>query len=171
MTDKTVAPAASISINGALSPFGGAAGVMFPAMAKILYYNPLVACAFAQGARDIARVRRLIEQTGSSVSEENVQYYAALMRRPRHIAGALGMMAHWNLSAMNAAVGAANAPCVFIAGANDKAVPPEDAKKAAALAPDGRQILLPGLGHLAHEEAPAMVAGIIQEVASDANIV
>ncbi len=169
--DKALAPAALVSINGALTPFGGAAQAVFPAIAKLFYYNPISAYAFAQGARDIRRVRRLIEQTGSHVSENIVERYAALMRRPAHVAGALGMMAHWDLTMIDEALAGLPFPCVFVAGENDRAVPPEEAKRAAGLAPDGRQIVLPDLGHLAHEEAPALVADLIAEVASEAEIV
>ncbi len=169
--DGKITPASAVSINGALTPFDGAAGILFPVMAKVLYYNPLVAYAIAQNARDIGRIRRLIEQTGSRVHEDNIQRYATLMRRPGHIAGALGMMAHWDLTTMDDAIAALNCPCAFVAGERDKAVPPEEAKKAAALIRDGRQIVLPELGHLAHEEAPARIANLIAEVASDANIV
>jgi len=169
--DRAISPSLAVSINGALSPFAGAAGLMFPIMAKLLYYNPLTAYAFAQGARDIARVRRLIEQTGSSVSEENIQRYATLMRRPGHIAGALGMMAHWDLTAMNAGIAGMMSQSIFIAGQKDKAVPPKDAKRAAALTPHGQEIILHGLGHLAHEEAPERVAEIITAAAAEVDII
>jgi len=89
--DGIISPVAMVSVNGALTPFSGSAGVMFPIMAKILFYNPLVPVAFARGARNINRVRRLIEQTGSVVPDDTVQQYATLMKRPGHIAGALGM--------------------------------------------------------------------------------
>ena len=161
---------AGISINGALSPFHGAAGLLFPVMAKFLYYNPLAAYAFSLSAQDIARVRRLVDQTGSDVAEDYVRRYATLMRRPGHISGALGMMAHWDLGTMNSALDALTAPFAFIAGGNDKAVPPADARRAAERAPSGRSILLPELGHLAHEEAPEAIADIVTEIASDANI-
>ncbi len=165
-----IAPDAAISINGALSPFGGPAGFLFPAMAKLLYYNPLTAYSFAQGARDIGRVRRLIEGTGSVISEDGVERYASLMRRPGHIAGALGLMAHWDLTQMDRAVGALKVPFLSVAGENDRAVPPTEAEKAAALAPDGRAVLMPGLGHLAHEEAPTRIADVVKKFAPDTDI-
>ncbi|MEM8772476.1 MAG: alpha/beta fold hydrolase BchO [Pseudomonadota bacterium] len=169
-TDKLIAPSTAVSINGALSPFGGAAAVIFPAMAKLLYYNPFAALAFAQGARSEKRVERLVEQTGSTVPDEYVQCYRALMRRPGHVAGALGMMAHWDLAEMDQRLAALTFPCMFVAGAGDKAVPPGESERVAALAPRGRSAVLPDLGHLAHEEAPAVIAQIIAEVASSADI-
>lgn len=169
--DAIISPTAIVSINGALAPFGGSAGFMFPVMAKVLFYNPLFPVAFARGARNMKRVRRLIGQTGSDIPEDNVRHYAALMKRPGHIAGALGMMAHWDLSDMNNMIAEVTIVSVFLAGENDKAVAPSGAEKAAALAPKGRSITLPGLGHLAHEEAPADLADFIREVALEADIV
>ena len=46
-------------------------------------------------------------------------------------------------------------------GANDKAIPPADADRVAAMVPRAQVETLPGLGHLAHEEAPGRVAAIV----------
>jgi magnesium chelatase accessory protein len=52
-------------------------------------------------------------------------------------------------------------PARFIVGERDRAVPPASVSEAAALMPDTRVHSLPGLGHVAHEEAPELVAEII----------
>lgn len=158
--DRVATPHAGVSINGALTPFEGLAGLAFPAMAKMLYYNPAAAFAFAQGARDPDRVRRLIEQTGSAVDEAQLSTYATLLKNPGHVAGALGMMAHWDLRDMTAAIAAAKFPVLFLAGAKDRAVPPQTARDAAAAAKHETAIL-DGVGHLAHEEAPGRIASMI----------
>lgn len=155
------APRAMIGVNGAFSPFSGAAGFFFPLMAKLLYINPVVIHAFARAARKSGNVRRLISQTGSQIPERNVEYYAALLQKPAHVAGTLGFMAYWDLSGMEAAIGAAACPCLFIAGENDRAVPPADSRRAAAYAPAGEYRALAGLGHLAHEEQPDRLAALI----------
>lgn len=171
MSDQMVAPRLAVSVNGALQPFGGAAGLIYRSMAKALYFNGVAPLVFAQGARDINRVRRLIAQTGSTVPEANVRCYAALLRDRRHVAGALGMMAHWDLSDMTRAIRALDAAIVFAAGARDKAVPPEQAREAAALAPRGRAVTLPDIGHLAHEEAPEVIAGLIFDAAVEEGLI
>lgn len=164
--DGAVAPDHAVSINGAFTPFGGAAGIVFPAVARALYYNPLTAYWFSRSAGDPKSVAKLIAQTGSKISQPYIDCYATLLRRPAHISGTLGMMAHWNLSGFAKEMQALTTPTLFIAGEADKAVPPKDTEIAANLAPGGARQLLPGLGHLAHEENPEIITKLILSFAS-----
>lgn len=151
-------PARIISLNGALRPFDGAAGFLFPAIARLMSLNPLLPPALAASARDRTRVERLLTQTGGALPpEESVACYALLMRQSRHIAGALAMMAHWDLTRMEASLAHLAPPVTLLAGALDRAVPPGDAARLAARNPNASAILLPGLGHLAHEQDPNAV--------------
>ena len=49
--------------------------------------------------------------------------------------------------------------------ANDRAVPPDTAARVKALLPSAEVRSLRGVGHLAHEEKPAMIADLIIELA------
>lgn len=155
--DRRVSPSRIISLNGALRPFEGAAGHMFPAMAKLMHYNPLTARMFAWSARDRARVEKLIRQTGSDVRDRQIEFYVRLMRDTDHVAGALAMMAFWDLAGLTKRVPDVNVPCLFLSGRQDRAVPPEDVKWLADAVNQGDFAILEGLGHLAHEEAPDRV--------------
>jgi magnesium chelatase accessory protein len=53
------------------------------------------------------------------------------------------------------------ADCVFVAGANDKAVPPATADRSAARCRKARVLHVQGFGHLLHEEAPQQAVNII----------
>ncbi len=152
-----------ISVNGALRPFPGPARFMFPAFAKALQFNPLTPYMFAQGASDERRVRRLIVSTGSMPPEEQIGAYAALLRRPGHIAGALGMMANWDLGALERALPSIDQRAVMIAAANDRAVPPGDARRLVSAMKNAEHALVPDCGHLAHEEAPEAIVRIIND--------
>jgi magnesium chelatase accessory protein len=59
---------------------------------------------------------------------------------------------------------------VLVVGDRDKAVPPGDARKVAALIPQASVERLSGLGHLAHEEDPAQVARLIVAHAARAGV-
>jgi len=50
-------------------------------------------------------------------------------------------------------------------GARDRAVPPGEARRIATRVPTARVVALPGLGHLAHEEAPDRIADEIRTAA------
>lgn len=150
-----------ISFNGALSPFPGMAGQIFPAMAKLLFLNPLTPRIFAMSARDMERVKRLIHDTGSRIDETGLGFYGRLFRNADHVAGTLAMMASWDLEPLVADMPNVAIPVRLVAAGGDRAVSPGTAKQAAARIPGAETHFLSGLGHLAHEEAPQTAADLI----------
>ena len=81
-----------------------------------------------------------------------------LVRNPQHVAGALGMMAHWDLYAFQRDLPQLATPLVLIVGENDRTIPPQQALTVQRSVETAVIHRLPGLGHLAHEEQPEMVA-------------
>jgi magnesium chelatase accessory protein len=159
--DRTIAPRNIISLNGALLPFPGMAAVAFPVLAKMLFLNPFAAPFLAWRASDPKAVSRLIAGTGSTLSEQEADYYARLLRTERHIAAAVGMMANWDLHGLKQAYNRFETPLLLVAAERDRAVPPSAAANVKQLIPGARIVSVPGYGHLAHEEAPAIFADII----------
>lgn len=168
--DGAIAPKAIVSFNGALSPFRGSEGPLFSMLAKLLFLNPLVPRVFALNALSRGSVERLIRGTGSELDARGIELYRRLMRRSGHVAGALGMMASWDLKPLQAEMTELAPPLVLVVGDRDKAVPPEDAQAIAGRVPDGRVVSMAGLGHLAHEEAPAQAVEILLAVARDVGL-
>ncbi len=152
-----------VSINGALRPFPGAAGHIFPVMAKLLFLNPLAIQAFAWRARRPGAVAQLIESTGSRIDAAGLDLYGRLLGTTGHIAGALGMMANWDLEPLVASLPALPGPLTLIAADRDRAVPPSVARTVHGMVPQSRLTILAGLGHLAHEEDPARAAEIVRQ--------
>ena len=71
------------------------------------------------------------------------------------------MMANWDLHSFARDLPRLAVPLLLMVGDKDRTVPPaQGAQVLARLSPaaQGRCITLPGLGHLAHEEQPALVA-------------
>lgn len=161
--DGTIDPALIVSLNGALKPFPGLAGAIFPPIAKLLFTNPLVPRFFAwsAGLDGGKRARKLIADTGSEVDARTLGHYVDLMRCPGHAHGALGMMAGWDLGGFQADLPGLRTPLVLVAGALDRTVDPEVADRVAGMVHAGRAVHLEGLGHLAHEEDPARLAALI----------
>lgn len=156
-------PRAIIALNGALLPFKGASGFLFPTIARLMFVNRYIPRLFAKQS-STASVRRLIERTGSDISDEGVEYYHRLMANPGHCAAALGMMANWDLRPMGRLWDRLTVPLHLIVGMEDEAVDPEDADTVAARIPGAVVHRLEGLGHLAHEEDPARVAALLREI-------
>ncbi len=154
-----------VSLNGALQPFPGAAGHVFPVLARLLFLNPLAIQMFAWRAASPGAVARLMESTGSRIDANGLDQYRRLLSTTGHLDGALGMMAHWDLLPLQADLARLRGPLTLVAAQNDLAVPPRVAEEAKALVPHAELIAIPDLGHLAHEEAPERFADLIRTVA------
>ena len=165
--DKCIAPAAIVSLNGALFPFSGVARHVFPPVARLMLLNPFMPRIFTKQAQSPQRVERLIMNTGSKIDETGLALYKRLFRQPGHVLGALAMMANWDLQPLQDALGEIETPVVLVAAENDKAIPPSTSMRARDDLPNARAVYLRGLGHLAHEEAPGQIAEIIEETARE----
>jgi len=163
-------PQAVVSLNGALRPMSGSAGCLFTPVAKLLAVSGIMPRWFARNARDRQAVARLLAGTGSTLDDRGIDLYARLLRCPRHDAAALGMMARWNLKPLQAVLPGLSrrAALTLVVGSRDRTVPPADSVAVSAHCPRSRLVSLPGLGHLAHEEAPDAVAGLIRQAAYEA---
>lgn len=156
---------ALVSINGAFYPFPGFAGQMFPAAAKFLFVNPFVSHLFAFGAHNKDRVHRLIESTGSNLTDEGLVFYQKALQSSDHIEGTLAMMANWDLEKMAAQLRALDIPMLQIIGDQDGTIDPGASLETAKLLADGEREVFEGYGHLVHEEIPQDVIESIRAFA------
>ncbi len=152
---------AVIGINAALGTFDGLAGTLFPMLARGFASIPFLPNIIARTWGNAARVNSLLDGTGSTLGAEARAQYLTLVRNPAHIDGALGMMSQWNLTPLAARLGTNPVPTLLMTGDRDRTVPPRISRDAAARMPSAQSAELPGLGHLAHEEAPQTVAELI----------
>ncbi len=159
--DGRIAPRQIVSLNGALLPFPGLAAQLFPQLARILFLNPLAPRFFSWRARTGGAVARLMESTGSHITPEGLAYYERLLASSSHVAGALKMMANWDLESLRRDLPKLTVPLTLMVGTRDRAIPPEVSHQVARMVPNADVVTLPGFGHLAHEEAPQKVAAAI----------
>ena len=157
--ERQVAPAAVVAINGALLPLHGLAGRVFSPLARALAGQSLVPRLFAWNASRPSVVERLIDGTGSRLDGDGVRLYGRLVADAGHAAGALRMMAAWDLEALAARLPELDAPLHLIAGARDLTLPHDHSRRVQQRVPEARLTVLAGLGHLAHEEDAAAVVG------------
>ncbi|MDP4024881.1 alpha/beta fold hydrolase [Methylobacterium sp. NEAU 140] len=162
--DGSIAPRLLAAVNGALAPLPGAAALLFPGMARMLFLNPITPKVFAWTA-DRAAVRRLIEGTGSGLDATGLDLYRRLFARAGHVRGALGMMANWDLAGLHRDLPRLSVRTLLVVGGADRAILPDTAFTLRDRLPDARVALIRGLGHLAHEEAPERVAEVLLEEA------
>jgi magnesium chelatase accessory protein len=157
--DGLLDTAAIISINGALVPFGGLPGRVFAPVARLMAAQAWVPQVFARRAARPEVLARLLAATGSTLDARGVELYGRLVRSPAHAAGALAMMANWDLDSLWSDLPQLRVPLHLLVGGNDRTVPPRQALRTLARLPGTTLDRLPGLGHLAHEERPELVAG------------
>ncbi|MFM7378222.1 MAG: alpha/beta fold hydrolase BchO [Erythrobacter sp.] len=151
-----------VGLSSALRPFPGAMAQIFPAIAKTLFVNPLVPRIFTGSIDLVGGAEKFLwRSTHSRIDREGLACYARLLKHPGHAGGALAMMANWDLPALREQMSAVRNRVLLLHGANDPAIPPDWARDAAGWLAHARLELLPGLGHLAHEEAPDAIAARI----------
>ncbi len=150
-----------VGINAALDTFKGLAGVLFPAMAKMLAAVPFTASVFSAASANPGRVKALISSTGSELDSEGLGYYRRLMSDRDHVDSTLLMMANWSLDDLLQSLPDTSARTLLITGDQDTTVPPQVSERAAQRMPHARHVSLTGYGHLVHEEVPGDVAQII----------
>jgi magnesium chelatase accessory protein len=161
--DGRLNPRVIVSLNGAFLPLGGAAAALFAPIARLLGGSSLLAHLLARGAGERRAVERLIASTGSRLDARGIALYAALVREPAHVAGALAMMGNWDLKSLVRDLPRLAVPLTLVVGGNDRTVPPDQAWVVKRCVPEATIVTLPGLGHLAHEEAPARTVQVLSE--------
>ena len=169
--DGLAVPKGVVAIAPALLPFPGIAQALFPAMAKLLFVNPLAPHLFAQVARRPGAVGSfLVRSTGSHLDAAGVAAYARYFSNARHCAGALGMMADWDLVPLKRDLPLLKLPVLVLHGDRDAAIPVSAAREAAALMPAATVEIVARAGHLLHEEHPVATAERILRFARDCGI-
>jgi magnesium chelatase accessory protein len=171
LLDADATPGGIVSLNGALVPLTGFAWTWFSPAARLLASSSLPPRLMAWRARDPAVVHRLLDGTGSVADDVGRRLYTRLVRSPGHVTGALRMMAGWDLDALRRDLPRLHRPAAgtprrppalhLVVGDRDRLVPPAVTRQVRTLVPSATLQVLPGLGHLAHEEAAATVAGAI----------
>jgi magnesium chelatase accessory protein len=147
-----------IGLNPAWLPLHGVSSWLFPSAARLLAMNPFTARVFSRVGGQSAVVKALMASTGSKLDPRGLGYYQRLLQSPGHVHGVLQMMRAWQLDALERALPLLKGPVFMHLGANDRTIAPELADRACALMPQAEALRFAGLGHLAHEEAPARTA-------------
>ncbi|GAB5348318.1 alpha/beta fold hydrolase BchO [Alteriqipengyuania sp. 357] len=164
LAQKAYPDVAVIGLNPAVTPFPWPATQVFPAMARLLALNPLVPRLFSGITRLAGDTQGFLQRsTGSRIDARGARCYAALLGNSRHARGGLAMMANWDLEPLERLLPTVSNRVLLIHARGDNAVPLKGVEHASRALPDATLEVLPGLGHLAHEEAPDRVAALIAD--------
>ncbi len=161
-----LAPRWLVSINGALLPLRGIAGLFYTPMARFLAGGGFWAEWLARRAARRQAVERLIERTGSAIAAEGIDLYVRLLSATSHTAAALDMMARWDLNALQRELPNLHPRVLLVVGEKDLMVPPAQAERLRRLLPSAKIKRLADCGHLLHEEQPRQMALLIESLAA-----
>ena len=167
--DEKIAPRLLVSLNGAFMPFGGVAHRLLSPLTKLLVMNPVAPRLFAWQASNAGAVERLLQNTGSKIDSLGTALYRKVVCSPGHVAAALQMMANWRLEPLLHDLPRMTPPLLLVAADNDRSISPDVARQVRKILPHAMVERLPGLGHLAHEEQPQLIADLILRYAARAN--
>lgn len=163
--DGFIHPRLLVSLNGVMLPLAAPVSLFFAATARMLSMMPLLPELVAWRARDRRAMEQLLSSTGSRLDARGAELYGRLARHPGHVAATLKMMNNWDLGPMARDLPRLSTPLVQLVGGNDLTVPPAEADRVWRMLPASRRLRLEGLGHLAHEEHPELIARILLDEA------
>lgn len=155
-------PQAVISLNGAILPLAGLPGQLFWPFAKLLSKTTWLPRLASSRARTTDAIQRLLDQTGSTIDPRGAACYRLLASHPSQVAGALAMVANWDLRRLVERLPRLKPTLVLVTGSADGTVPPTETARVRAVLPQAIDVSWHGLGHLAHEERPDLVASLIE---------
>ena len=150
-----------VGVNSALKPIAGNA-ILSP-LAKVFFANPLIPKIFSWRAATGDTIKSLLARTGSPLDQEGLRHYETLTRNPAHVAGALGMMASWDLNPLRDRLPGLTVPVSFLVAEDDPMVSPSDSRDAAALINTAEVVPFGAGGHLLHEvDSPGIAKFVIE---------
>ncbi|WP_442681071.1 alpha/beta fold hydrolase BchO [Sphingomonas sp. ASY06-1R] len=160
--DRLVSPDAIVGLDAAVLPFPGLGAMLFPSLARLLFVNPFASHFLARLARTPGETARfLVRSTGSHIDAAGVRFYERLFSTSDHCAGAIRMMAEWDLETLKRDLPRLQTRLLLLHGKADSAIPLSSAEEAAGMVEGATVIPLAGAGHLAHEERPEDIAAMI----------
>lgn len=164
-----IAPRLMVSLNGAHLPLRGMPGWFYGPIARAIGESRAVPRVIAWRARDRRVVERLLADTGSTLDARGIDLYWRLARSEAHVSAALRLMAGWDVRPMERDIPRLAVPLCLVTGSRDRTVPPRDSAAVRDRVRHARLLSQPGLGHLAHEEAPAATVRLIEQAAEAAS--
>lgn len=130
--------------------------------------------AFARVAALVAGrpavVDSLLKSTGSALPPESVAEYRARAGSPSHVRATLVMMAQWDLRGLAARLPDVRVPVALATGDRDAWTPASALRGLVARMPDASLTVVPGAGHVLHEERPAYAAEFVVALAARAGV-
>lgn len=159
--DGLIAPRAILGFNPALVPPPEAyVSLVAPFLGPIVE-SRLVGGGAAWLARETGLIARMLESSGSTLTEAQRTIYRDLCANESHVAAALAMMSRWDLPALLRDAAALTVPFSAYAGARDRWVPARQLASVVGRIPTATFEVIDNAGHLIPDEVPGAVVTAI----------
>lgn len=168
--DGAAEPAGLAGLAPSLAPPAGAVTEMAAALFGPLFRSRRLAAVAASRIREGSLLRFLLRSTGSRVPPDSLARYRMLLGHPGVLGSAMAMVSAWEPGTLTRSLGRLRTPFLLVAGGEDRWIPPAAVHRIARSIPGARVVDLPGLGHLAHEEAPEAVAPLLLDLAREVGV-
>ena len=123
--------------------------------------SPIFVQLAARFCADPARLAFAFRRAAPRLPAQSLAFHQlVLAQREQHLA-AFGMMARWDVRPVRRALSSFPVPALLLAGERDPWFPPAVVRALAAEFPSAQAVVIPGTGHLSHEEDPDLVASRI----------
>jgi magnesium chelatase accessory protein len=166
--DGAIRPRGLVGLAPALAAFDPAPGILAPLVGAVARSG--IAAGLLSRLAMGPTLASTLRSTGSRLDDEMIELYRRLSSRPGHVNGVLAMMSRWDVAPLLADLPRLSIPCELVIPANDRWIARAPVERAARRIPRHRLVDLPGAGHLAHEEMPGAVAGIILRFARETGV-
>ena len=117
-----------------------------------------LALAAARFCADRRRFAFALRRLAPALSPESIERHHRVLLHPDQQRAAFGLMARWDVRALRAALPRFPVPALLLAGELDAWFPPRLVRALADEFRDAEVAVIPGTGHLSHEEDPDLVA-------------
>jgi magnesium chelatase accessory protein len=159
--DGLLAPQAILGFNPALVPPPEAyIALVAPFLAPIVE-SRLVGGGAAWLARETGLIARMLESSGSTLTDAQRTIYRDLCANESHVAAALAMMSRWDLPTLLRDAAGLTVPFMAYAGARDRWVPARQLEPVVARVPTATFEVVNNAGHLIPDEVPGVVVSAI----------
>jgi magnesium chelatase accessory protein len=155
--DGLIHPAGLAGVNPALSVADSPVPGLLAPLVNPVARSRTVARLVALFARQPGVVEATLRATGSAVPDGMLQEYRRHAGNPAHVHAVLTMMSHWNLTPLARDLRELAVPLLVIVGDGDRWIAPASLDRVVRAVPQLRRVVVPGTGHLTHEEKPEAV--------------
>jgi magnesium chelatase accessory protein len=159
--DGLAAPNAILGFNPALVPPPEAYVSLVAPFIGPLVESRLVGGSAAWLARETGLIARMLDSSGSTLTNGQRTIYRDLCANESHVAAALAMMSRWDLPSLLRAAAGLTVPFRAYAGARDRWVPARQLEPVVTRIPTATFEVVNNAGHLIPDEVPGVVVAAV----------